>query len=308
VHERQEGIERLKHVAQGLADLGELKAAQALRVEVPAFTVGLSSPIDTKVFNECMPHLKLLPASGDCHFTVQTSTKRVLRQGDTDVALSDADATLKALDTALHFLAAMAISTGAIIVWRKASFSPSELLGRHLDRGAGLEVSFAETPIDITPKFDCHAGQLWGAVRVLLAFTRAQWSARFLLTYHKAQAFLAMPALAGVDLYEDAFLGFFRCLEYVTMTQVLKGQRGQFDEKHLARALKALGIEATDTARKVGKRLVRRRAEASAHLAHATSDHPLEAREVLELKALVDLMIRTSVMSAEVRREVGSSE
>jgi hypothetical protein len=169
----------------------------------------------------------------------------------------------------------------------------------------------AETSLTLAPPLECHAGHLWGAVQIWTMFYERRWSGRFLLTYLKAQIFLATPVLATVDLYEDAFLGFFRCLEYVTMTQALGGRRGQFDEHRLVDALAALGLQTEGgpaVAKKLGKHLVKRRAEASAHLAHAASAHPLEPREVLEMKHLIDLMIRTILGRAKLNAKAPASD
>jgi len=293
LRERKEGIERLRGVAKNLKH--ELSAAQAITIDIPVVALGLTTLQDTEIFNECVPHLKILQPDvdrGDHQFVLRASTKRVLQQNGGD-ALDDGAAALKAFDSALQFLGALAISTGALVLWRRARFEPNELRGQRVEQGLPLEVRFGETPVNVAP-LECHAGHLWGAIQLLMMFINDQWTDRFLLTYQKAQMFLATPALAAVDLYEDAFLGFFRCLEYVTMTQALGGRRGQFDEMRLAEALAVLNIQADngpDAVKRVGKRLVRRRAEASAHLAHAASKARLEPREVWELKGMLDLMI-----------------
>jgi hypothetical protein len=114
--------------------------------------------------------------------------------------------------------------------------------------------------------------------------------------YQKGEALLHYPTVGLDGFLDEAFMCFFRCLEYLTLVKTL-AVSGSFDEKKFAKAWEKLKLKPGDPkhdARWLGGQLVAQRGSCAAHLGKKTL-RDLTPQNVFDLKKIVDITLRELV-------------
>ena len=145
-----------------------------------------------------------------------------------------------------------------------------------------------------------HAGHLYMAINVFGHLHIRDWPERFYHLYHKGMMFLAAPEMPEMSFLEESYNCFFKCLEYLVMAKVLQ-KRGQYKTSFLPSAFKKLGIspvgqtDETSAIKSTGNSLSEQRGNVVAHYIVGQDNAKITPKDVFELKALIDFMLRAFV-------------
>lgn len=198
----------------------------------------------------------------------------------------------KAVHAARKFLVALCIAGSGVFTWRAVTTTP---------RGARVllpgetdprEVELASEHLTLENAPTLHLGFLFGAIDVLTKLGRHEWSPRFFSLYLRGVELLD----AGGDFlgtyFEEAYLCFYRCIEYAVMVKILD-HRGQFNERHFADAVLAIGAQPQD--RKIpegfAREILRHRNTAVAHFLKGSQHTEVHIKDVSRVKDALDVLV-----------------
>ncbi|WP_146155902.1 hypothetical protein [Enhygromyxa salina] len=119
------------------------------------------------------------------------------------------------------------------------------------------------------------------------------WPHRFIEIYQRGCELMVSPVAPLASLHEEAYLCFFRCLEYVVMGKILN-RSGQFSEKYFQAACERLGARPVDpnSPRKAAVSLIATRGHAVAHMTKKQANARLDPKDLAHLKSHLDLLCR----------------
>jgi hypothetical protein len=210
------------------------------------------------------------------------------------------EAAAKAMDVAISFSTALAISSGGMFLWRYVRFEPISVSG--LIRESKATVNFRDTNPAFEAVEDLHSGMLAGALDLYGGLHVSGWAGFFYTLYQKAECLAASPIGYLGSFHDEAYLNYFRCLEYVVMDRIVQ-KRGQFTPHYLADSFQALGIDVQlekeglttggrQSAIKLGSNLIQQRGRLVAHLGKGVVPNVVPLSDVINVKRIICLLIR----------------
>lgn len=297
------GRELLKQLRPGLEALGELDAPQFVAVDLSVHSWGAAFPRPSalELFHSTIPNIRLRPGETAHDFTIRVTKKRVLTSAGGEVTLDQQTATTAAFTEADQFATALSISSRSLIVSHRATFHGLHVSGTTLTSGDHIEIQMRPVLVQHRNPDPLHAGELYGAIDTWGHLLARGWAARYFECYRKGALFAAQPIMPLLNFTEEAYLCFFKCLEYIVMVQVL-GRRGQLNPKAIRDAFKKLGLRPTGASEnpdavylRTGSHLVRQRGKLAAHLLVGAGEVQCSPQDLAELKGLVDFLVRAYV-------------
>jgi len=312
MYSRQTGFERLHELKSILIDVGEYdyEAIATVSVKFDLFGRDGVEAQDLDVFHnaQCVASLKSVEAP--IKYQLDVRCKAIQGQENPNDMDQIGAAIAKGYSQARIILAGLAASARCLILRRHLTF---------LHGGTGVTISgkpdlskveFGHEFPNVESQGTIHAGNLCGAITALAMFNTS-WSEAFLHNYECGQMFLLAPMEFNPlhpnsfsHFLSEAYLSFFRCLEYIVMVKVLK-ERGQFKGYHLRKAFERLDCKATDgneppfNILKVhADDLIRKRGQYAAHLLAGGKPEELNHQDVYKLKELVDFLFCTALASS----------
>src|SRR5258708_24404668 len=182
-----------------------------------------------------MPHPHLT-VTDDGIFRLKSTAPKYSVEGTQKIELDESKAIPSAFHIATRFVAGLSMASFGLFVWRQLDVSPILALATR-SNGVKEPIQFVRIESQFPQIVPLHTGHLCGAIDIYGYLYVQDWSDRFFEIYQKGETLLAFPSHTLVNFYDEAYLCFFRCLEYVTMAKILN-RKGQFSEKQLALACK----------------------------------------------------------------------
>jgi hypothetical protein len=211
---------------------------------------------------------------------------------DDGSVIDDGTRVLRLVGLVFKYLVGLGIAAEALPTWRRVGLTPHDLELRRANDSI-LDVSFTETPLMYENARALHAGDLWGAIQNMTAMGLHGWPQRFIEIYQRGCELMVAPVAPLSNYHEEAYLCFFRCLEYVVMGKILN-RSGQLKPREFQAACGQLGAQSLepDGPRKAAMRLIATRGDAVAHLLKKQADAKLEPQDLAHLKSHLDLLCR----------------
>ncbi|MFC2099267.1 hypothetical protein ACFLSF_00325 [Candidatus Bipolaricaulota bacterium] len=257
-----------------------------------------------QLFAGAMPYASISDSSElRSTFTLHTRADRFIQVEGERVERTTAAAALNAFRTAQFFLLGLSVVTHSLITWRTVEIDADVIEALDLTTGKRLDVRIEASGGVREGSLELHAGHLSGAIDAMQ--TAMRWHIRFLQLFQRGEMLLTLPQWPLLAFTEDAYLCFFKCIEYLVMDRIL-GLKGQMQPKLLQRALDEVGVKVTAPA-SFAKSLVRTRGQKAAHMLKGYAEFSVAASEVYELKKFVDaLVIATGRFEAQSARSARS--
>jgi hypothetical protein len=199
---------------------------------------------------------------------------------------------LRLVHLVFKYLVGLGIAAEALATWRRVGLAPYDL-GLYRADGSPVVVNFTETPLEYVNARALHAGDLWGGIQNFVVMGRHEWHQRFIETYQRGCELMVAPLAPLANFHEEAYLCFFKCLEYIVMAKILD-RSGQFNPKEFQAACERLGAQPSDPngPMRAAVRLIATRGGSVAHLLKKQGDVSLEPQDLAHLKSMVDLLCR----------------
>lgn len=293
------GEARLRELARQFRHLESEKLLE-LRIPVKMYGYGAPTAKIRQLFAKAMPYASISESSDSrSTFILHTRADRFIQAADERIERTTADATLNAFRTAQFFLLGLSVVTHSLITWRTIEVDDHVAEGLDLLSGKQLDVRIEAAGGVRDGSLKLHAGHLSAAIDLMR--TTMPWHIRFLQLFQRGEMLSVLPQWPLLSFTEDAYLCFFKCIEYLIMDRILH-VRGRMQPKDLLRALERVGVE-VDSAKSFARSLVRTRGQKAAHMLKGYADFSVAAGEVYELKKFVDaLVIATGRFEAQSAR------
>ncbi|MCP4607038.1 MAG: hypothetical protein GY847_42080 [Proteobacteria bacterium] len=296
MYRRQVGIQNLEKLA---LDGSISQTGKSTSLQIPIRCYGYKAPLpeDAALLAKAVPYFEFIPSStSDTAFDLLVQADRFSMQDGNKSERDHAASVNNAFGSTTRFLVALSVATSGVFSWRRLSVDPREIETKNLLTG---DVSLAKIePVgemggDYGP---IHAGHLSCAVDLFARI--GSWDLRFFHLYSKGEMLLEVPEWPLLNFYEESYLCFFKCLEYVAMDRVLC-QRGQLNPKKLANAFKKAGAQAKNLT-KVATGMIAERGSKAAHMLKGYQKITLTRQASLDLKLALDALIRGTAISPSV--------
>ncbi len=282
--------------AQGLFQ----RMGKQLELEVEVNLIGYDPPSQElmTLFNRTIPLVQL--ASSNAHtFLLRCIATKLVVEGNHETERPIETAVPRALEIASRFLTALAIASNGIVTWRRLDLSPLGMIATWLDTGKQEDIQFQRIDAKFQDVSTLHAGHLCAALDIHGYLFVREWSDRFFELYQKGDTLLAFPLHPLANFLDEAYLCYFRCLEYVTMVKILNGGGG-FDEKKFVKACNRVylelesqdGLDSPELLLQLAKALVRERGTGTAHMAKGSHDTRINQDQAYQLKKLVNKLVQ----------------
>jgi len=307
-YSRDEGLEHLPDVSSTDQEGSSLVIDDSQLLTIGFLMQGARAPRDEDLaaFNAAVPICSLANDASELEYgmiglrlTIHAPKKPLSAESESTRASEEAAQLCLAL--ALKLLASLGLATNTIVIWQGISAAPFLVI----PHGSGMSgnVVLPENYTTFANPIELHAGHLLMALDVFSHLQVRRWPTRFYELYHKGMMLFHAPEVQSLNFREETYQSFYKCLEYITMGQVLK-KRGEYSSKALAQAFKKLGIQPRDSddhfgsVVKSGNELSRIRGSKVSHfvLGHESTELGLE--EIFELKGIVDFMVRAYVANS----------
>ena len=291
------GEARLRELAR---QFRKLESEKLLELRIPVKMYGYRAPTAKlrRLFAKAMPYASISESSDlRSTFILHTRADRFIQAEDKRSERTTADAALNAFRTAQFFLLGLSVVTHSLITWRTIEIDDHVVEGLDLLSGNHLDVRIEASGGVRDGSLKLDAGHLSAAIDLMQ--TTMPWHIRFLQLFQRGEMLSVLPQWPLLAFTEDAYLCFFKCIEYLVMDRVLD-IKGQMQPKHLLSALERVGVEVA-SAKSFARSLVRTRGQKAAHMLKGYADFSVAAGEVYDLKKFVDLLvIATSRFEARI--------
>ena len=305
MYNRDEGLKRLHEIKVGLVEVDEYdyEAIATVYVKFDLFGRDLLENDDLAAFHDAQRIAKLKVVEPPMRYELDIRCKAIAGQENPDDTDHIGAAIAKGYTQARIALVGLAASARCLILRRHLTFLHGGIHVAILGKLNLNKVEFAHEFPNIECHGSIHAGNLCAVITALAMFDLS-WSEAFLHNYESGQMFLLSPMEfnplhpSGFSHFlSEAYLSFFRCLEYIVMVKVL-GERGQFKSFHLRRAFDRLDCKmsidgnttSSDILKVHGDELIRKRGQYAAHLLTGAKTGELNHQDVYKLKELVDFL------------------
>ncbi len=312
MYNRDEGLKKLHEIKNSLIEMREYdyEAIVTLSVKFNLFGRDLVENDDLAVFHDAQRIAKLKVVEPPMTHEIDIRCKAIAGKKNPDNTDHIGAAIAKGYSQARIVLAGLAASARCLILRRHLTFLHGGVDVAILGKPNLSKVEFGHEFPNVESQGSIHAGNLCGAITALAKFY-SSWSEAFLHNYESGQMFLLSPMEFNPlhpngfsHFLSEAYLSFFRCLEYIVMVKVL-GERGQFKGFHLHRAFERLDCESiddntppSDILKVHGNELIQKRGQYAAHLLTGAKPGELNHQDVYKLKELVDFLFCAALNSS----------
>jgi hypothetical protein len=309
MYNRDEGLKRLHEIKNSLIEVGEYdyEAIATVSIKFDLFGRDLLENHDLAAFHDAQRLAKLKLVEPPMRYELDIRCKALAGQENPDNTDHVGAAIAKGYTQARIVLAGLAASARCLILRRHLTFLHGGVHVAISGKPNLSRVEFGHEFPNVESQGSIDAGNLCAAITALAMFN-SSWSEAFLHNYESGQMFLLSPMEFNPlhpngfsHFLSEAYLSFFRCLEYIVMVKVL-GERGQFKGFHLRRAFEHLDCKTTDgntppsdILKVHGDELIRKRGQYAAHLLTGAKPGELNHQDVYKLKELVDFLFCTAL-------------
>lgn len=298
MYSNDEGKRQLdKYVQQYNAALQGKDPTRALYIDIVVSAPGILPPEPDNVatLNEIIPFMNIREVGEKCFVLRWYAVKSASFLGSAQAMERDSHCMEITIQLSLPFLTALSMATLSFASWRSLSIDKTQFSGRSLasNRGADFVVEPVPLTIENPTSARMHIGHFAAALQIHGELM--QLHEKFLTCYEKAQILFSTPAHLKLNFCDEAYLNYFRCLEYLVMDRILD-QKGNYSNYKLVDAFEKYKIQiGSITDRKqflqFANKLDRQRDSAVAHLTRSNRDAPeLTGQQVYELKTLIDAL------------------
>lgn len=294
MYAREVGLKKLAILKASGNELSGEKGTM-LKIAVRAYGYERPSDDDCAIFSDAFRYVRIGPPSTSDHtFDMDVYADRFVSEEGRSVERAPEDGALNGFETTTRLLLCMSVATSGIFRWRRLEVSPTEIVARDLVNAKDLPVQIASTG-GIDGTFGpLHVGHLSCAIDLFVKV--GSWHQRFFQLYQKGEMLLELNEWPMLSFFEDAYLCFFKCLEYAVMVKILD-KRGQLDPKLLKSALERIGATGSNLM-KTSTHLVSERGSKTAHLLKGYEELNVTRQAVFELKQLLDALVRGAALGA----------
>lgn len=299
MYPKDEGhTELARFVEKYRAGLKTISIAKALHLDIPVVTPGILPPTeeDIVVLNSEIPFFNIQETQ-ERSLTLRWYVFKPISYIETTESMArDAHCVELAIQFGTSFLMALSMATLSFAAWRSINFSNTYFNGFSITSNRGSSFSTEPVPLTVVnPTLHrMHAGHIAAALQIQNEIMN--WHEKFILCYEKAQLLLSAPSHLKINFCDEAYLNYFRCLEYLVMDRVLE-QKGNYSNHRLADAFQKYKIPVQQEINRrqfldLANRLDRQRDSAVAHLTRSNLTAPgTTGQQVYELKTLIDILV-----------------
>lgn len=310
MYTREIGLERLTKLQKELrATISDAEYQKGIYVDVPFRYFGVlpPGPEDVAAFNSCVPNFEHFNNQQEVCVLRSFGIKSKSHLATVDAMEGERICVEQAYHFANTFLISLSMASLSFAIWKQISLPGLTFQGSSLLKDRKIAFAFQPTDLQMTNHvlYPIHAGHLVMAYEVFSELV--SWHHKFVACYSKGQILLNSPVYIDMNFWDEAYLNYFRCLEYLVMDKVLD-KRGDLTDHKLADAFLELefAIEGTvskKSAYSLGKTLNARRGTAAAHLTRGNLGAAgLTAQEAYELKTLVDSLAVAYVNKFQIKK------
>ena len=296
MYTREEGLRQLERFLQQYeALLGNLPTAKALYVDIEVATPGILAPTaeDVSIINTMIPFFSILEPKERSFILRWYAIKPNSYLDNTEPMMRDAHCLESAIKLGFSFLVSLSMATLSFAEWRSIHLPRVQFKGFSISGHRGMDFLIEPVPLTVqNPTLACmHAGHISAALQMQNEIIN--WHEKFITCYEKAQTLFSAPSHLKLNFCDEAYLNYFRCLEYLTMDQILE-KKGNYSNHRLVEAFLKYKIQVDHVIDKrqflqLANRLDHQRDSAVAHLTRSNLDEPgLSGQHVYELKTLID--------------------
>ena len=295
----KEGYKQLDKVVQKYqSDLKDTDVAKGLYIDIPVSAPGIlpPSPEDVLTINRAVPFFELLELQENSFVLRMYAIKPISFLDNTEPMVKDAHCVEIVIKLAFSFLVALSMSTMSFTSWRSVLVPSTKFNGFSLSSKRGTDFLVEPVPLTIENPTSArmHAGHFAAALQIQNEIIN--WHDKFTHRYEKAQMLFSTPAHMKLNFCDEAYLNYFRCLEYLVMDKILE-KAGNYTNHRLVDVFQKHKIQINRIMDKrsylqFANKLDRQRDSAVAHLTRSNLDSPsLTGQQVYRLKTLIDILV-----------------
>lgn len=296
MYSHQVGRLRLQELGDGMRAAPGFDEEQSAELLAEVEIHGLEAPEreDVQFLNAAISYFRI-DAVGPDTITLATRTRRFVVDKGVARPRTQEESVMKAATMMRSFIVGFGVASHGIVVWRNFIFQPRARL-RWLPASDEHFVNFEPRKLNVVGSAKLHLGYLFGAVEIA-SVLESRWPDRFFSLYEKGMTFLVWPSLGFDSFLDEAYVSFFRCMEFIVAQA--SERAGSFDEKSLVKAAKNLKLRKGDgldeaELRELGRSFVRKRGAIAAHLGKKDHSKVLTPEDVFALKRFLDILIQAS--------------